>query len=146
MKEPLEKAQLDATILREHKLVGDVGRLATKYGVSRVYVLKLIHENRLKQEQARASEYAQSVMRAGDVVYALPANQLQTTSGANAIVIALENAIKAAGDDLNVLISVAVIPVDEIECSDSIPFERPHAVAANVQARALNRLRNSEVA
>lgn len=133
-----KKAQLDAAILREHKIVGDIGRLCTKYNVSRVYVLKLINDNRLKHEQSRASEYAQSVMRAGDVVYALPANQLQSVSGSNAIVIALENAIKAAGNDLNVLIAVAVIPVDEIECSDSIPFEHPHVVATSLQARAIN--------
>ena len=134
----IQKKQMDEAILSEHKSVGDVARLAAKFGVSRVYILQLINNARLSAEQAKAAEYAQAVMRAGQCVYALPANQLQTVSGSNAIVIALEDAIKKAGNNSNVLISISIVPVQEIKCSEAVPFERPHHVAASLQARSIN--------
>jgi hypothetical protein len=139
MNQPIKKnAHVDAAILREHRVVGDVGRLAEKYSVSRLHVLKLIHEHTLKAEQTRAAEFAQTVMRAGEVVYALPASQLQTRAGSCAILEELEKCVKAAGNDANVLIAIAVVPVTEINGTPAAPNDQTHVTPSTLQANAIN--------
>ena len=125
----------DAAILRDFKKIGDAQRLAEMYGVTRLDVLRLIHEQQLEQNCNRANEFAQSVMRAGEVVYALPAKMLQTGAGARAIVNALQSAIQSNNGQQNVMIAVAVIPVEEVVASEPLNTK---VVAATLQAKALN--------
>lgn len=137
------KQQMDAAILREHSVVGDVKRLADKYGVSRVYIMNLINNNRLTQEQKRAQEFAGSVMKAGEVVYALPANHLQSNLGTQAIVGQLMNTISSVDSNMNVMIAICVIPVEEINCSLTPAIEHPRATAAALQASVVNSARKA---
>jgi|GEM_PF-1107224 len=140
------KRDMDAAILREHKVIGDVSRLSEKYGVGRTYILKLINDNRLTQEQSRATEIAQTVMRAGEVVYALPANHLQSAAGSQAIVNQLVNTIASVDSSMNVLVAICIIPVEEVDCSVTHAIEHPRATAAALQACAINTARKNEVA
>jgi hypothetical protein len=126
-------AARDAEILRSYKTIGDADVLSKKFGVSKVTVYKIIHAARLAGEISHASEYAQSVMQSGEVVFALPAKTLQTIVGADAIVNALESAIAASGSDCNVLIAIAVIPSAEV---GSKPLENPRMLAARIAAKS----------
>lgn len=136
----------DAAILRDYKQIGDAQKLAEIHGVTRLDVLRLIHDDQLQQNCNRANEYAQAVMQAGEVVYALPAKMLQTGAGARAIVNALQSAIQAHNGQQNVMIAVAVIPVEEVVAS-AVTAKKEEAintklVAATLQAKALNGVRN----
>lgn len=136
----------DAQILDEYKSVGDASRLAKKYGVEACHIYRLLHQKNIAAEVARASEYANAAMVAGSVVYALPAKTLQTSAGTDAIVAALESAIKNAGNDLGVYIAIAVIPVEEIEGTPSAePLIYPRGIAARLQAKIVKALRGTEV-
>lgn len=137
------KKQMDAAILREHSVVGDVKRLADKYGVSRLYILNLINQTRLVNEQLRAKAFASSVMKAGEVVYALPANHLQSNTGTKAIVDQLMNTISSVDGHMNVMIAICVIPVEEINCSTTPAIEHPRATAAALQASVVNSARKA---
>lgn len=136
----------DAAILSGFRNVGDADRLAKEHGVSKLHIMQLIHRHNIAQEVSRASEYAQAVMRAGEAVFALPANILKTCAGTDAIVNALESAIKAQARDMGVVIAIAVIPVDEIEgIKVADPIDNPRAVAASLQAKAVNAARKTEL-
>lgn len=133
----MSTTERDAQILRDYKHIGDAKKLAEQHGLSTVHVLRLIHAEQLKQQVARSSDYAQSVMTSGEVVFALPANALQTSAGASAIIESVQSAIRASNGDVNVLIAVAVIPVEHIEITQ-LPLEHPQAAAATLQAKAVN--------
>lgn len=144
--EDRDTRERDAEIIRTYKNVGDAPVLAKRHGVDVAHVWRLIHKADLEKECARASEYAQAVMQAGQVVYALPASVLKTSAGTDAIVSALESAIKAQARDLGVLISIAVIPVEEIAgIKAAEPIENPRAVAASLQAKVVNAARKAEL-
>lgn len=143
----MNTAQRDAEILAQYNAVGDVARLANQYGLSKTHIYSIIHAARIAGEVARASEYAQAAMTAGSVVYALPAKTLQTSAGADAIITALETAIRHAGNDLGVYIAIAVIPVEHVEgATPPEPLINPRGVAATLQARVVNASRKAGVA
>jgi hypothetical protein len=133
----MNTTERDAQILRDYKHIGDTKRLAEQHGLSTVHVLRLIHAEQLKQQVARSNEYAQALMNSGEVVFALPANTLQTGAGAEAIIQSIQSAIRASNGDMNVLIAVAVIPVEHIHITQ-LPLEHPYATAATLQAKAIN--------
>lgn len=139
-------AARDAEILASYKGVGDAHVLAKRHGVNVAHVWRLIHRAEVGKQVSRATEYAQAVMRTGEVVCALPAGILKTTTGADAFVQQLESAIRAQARDLNVVIAVAVIPVEEVEgIVAAEPIENPRAVAASLQAKAVNAVRKGEL-
>jgi hypothetical protein len=128
----------DAEILRKYKKVGDAKKIATEMGMSTVDVLRTIHAYQLQQQISQSSEVAQAIMDIGQVVFALPANAIQTSAGANALISNVQSAIRACGGDMRVMIAVAVIPVEEITINQ-LPLDQPHAAAASLQSKTVNR-------
>lgn len=139
-------AARDAEILASYKSVGDAHVLAKRHGVDVAHVWRLAHRAEVGKQVSRATEYAQAVMRTGEVVCALPANILKTTTGSDAFIQQLEAAIKAQDRDLNVVVAIAVIPVEEIEGMVAAePIDNPRAVAASLQTKAVNAARKAEL-
>lgn len=137
----------DAEILRLYKAGNTPRSLAARFCVSSIYVLKLIHDAHLAIEQSKANAYAQAVMHAGNVVYALPARHLKTSAGADAIIDALEAATRKVSRNSNVVVCIAVVPIEEIEgAAPPEAFDQPARIATSLQARAVNAARkNAEV-